>query len=493
MFYRNLLKTKKTKTQEFEFDLFSLGGKYKDDENSLKTGEATKLYNFITKDGCLKSGYGFKKLAMPESSDFEDLEKEIAIRGNEVKSIWKLKWYNSSEDSDRYYLFYFNDENKVCYDNMFEKRFATLIINTDFSEVPYACNYRPNGEDTLLLSGDNGKMMVIANGSSQTIENMPQIISCCSHYGKLFAITKGARGRLIYNEDNDILSWSDEKTKNLDFSDERGDLNKIISFDDYIYLFRDFGITKVSVYSSSEEFAISHMYQADNYIYPNSIAESGDYIYFLQTDGIKMFNGSSVKAIHLDFEGLIENIDNRHCFATCFNGKYYLACRGDFKDNQEVGCENGEYINNLLIIYDIASEHVDITRGVDIKQLLALINPYKSKLVACFNNDNKDCIGELVENGKNFESVSKGHYESGTFDFGVKGKIKKIKSFTIRSEFGASVSIESEIEKKSFPIKGKKTLQTIRANVIGRSFKVKIEAEEKANIGNFVIKVVVPS
>ena len=53
--------------------------------------------------------------------------------------------------------------------------------------------------------------------------------------------------------------------------------------------------------------------------------------------------------------------------------------------------------------------------------------------------------------------------------------------------------IESEIEKKSFPIKGKKTLQTIRANVIGRSFKVKIEAEEKANIGNFVIKVVVPS
>lgn len=492
MFYDNLISTHNTTEKEFNFNLFDENPKSKTSENYLDIGQSKIKFNIITSDKSIKSGYGFKDIAMPQSEEDIDSEVPISIRGTEVRAIWKLKWYYSVEDSDRYYLFYFNNENYICYDNLFSIRYATLIVPTEFETVPYVVNYKHNGSEGLLVSGEGGDSMIISGNGVETGTGSPQIISCCSHYGMMFAITAQARGTLIYSEDMDILEWTDEKTKDLDFSDERGDLTKIISFNDYIYIFRDHGITEVSVYGSDDDFSISHQYLSSGFIYPNTIAECGESVYFLEDFSLKEFNGSSVKNIELECLNMLKGRDNRKSYATCFNGKYFLACNMNFNDNQEIGCEANEngFINNALVIYDLESKHVEIVRGIDINQLLALINPNKSKLVACFNNDYIGKIGELTEDGKIFGTQEQACWTSGKIDFDKAGEKKKIKEFTIKTKYDCQVEFSFDGKKKIYNVKASEKVQRVQVNLSGKEFQISIKSNSQVEISDFNVKVI---
>lgn len=489
MIKTNPFKANEEKDKEFKFNLFGQNQNVDKDERTLKIGAPAKCFNLSTIDGTLKSGYGIKDLAMPQNEIDLDNESVVAIRGNEVKSIWKLKWYNPSSKKNCYYLFYFNDENLICFDNLFATRLAPFIIENEFTDTPFATYYRKDGQDAILLSGEGGNLTVISGDQTFTSANAPRIIDCVNHYGKIFAITAEARGRLVYNETPDVLDWSDEKTKNLDFSDERGDLTKIISFNDYLYVFREFGITEISEYGSDGNFAISHIYQSSAVIEPNSIAQVDGKIFFLEGNKIKSFNGSSVKGVELDCFDYLKAPNQRNCWATGFEGKYYLACRGDFGDEKVVGCEDGEFVNNMLMIYSVAQEHVDILRGVDIKQMLAFNNIFKSKLILIFNNTMAGHIGQLTTNGEAFGQNQYAYWQSGTTDFELPGKVKRIKHFTIQTKGECKVSFISDMEEKAFKVLGSDKLQKINANIIGKTFTIKIEVDDcdVVDIGQIVI------
>lgn len=490
MFYRNKLKTLSTSEKEFEYALFDkIPTEESDDIQKAGSGKLT--YNLITEDGCLKTGYGFEELKMPQTQTELDDETVVNLRGTEIKAIWKLKHYEKGNNRNNYYIFYYNDENYICYDNLFNTRILSFIVPNNFTDVPYALYYRVDSEDMLLFFGEGDDLIVMTGYSIENVADVPIIKSCCSHYGKLFAITASQNSELIYNEELDFVSWSNEKTKNLDFNDERGCLNKIISFDDYVYVFRDYGITQLSIYGSNEDFSINHMYLSDSYIYPNTIAQSGDNVYFLERNALKCFNGSTVKEIELDCKNLIASCRQSNAFATCYEGKYFLACRCDYMDGQSIGCENyvDGYKNNTLLIYDIEKEHVEIVRGVDINQLLALNNPLKSKLVACFNHQHKAKIGQLSNDGKLFGTQLSGFWQSTKTDLGFHGVKKRIKHFTIKSTGDAVVTITSEKASKNFTISGSSKIQKIRTNIIGNEFDVKICSGGNTNISNFVLVV----
>jgi len=234
------------------------------------------------------------------------------------------------------------------------------------------------------------------------------------------------------------------------------------------------------------------MYFSDSYIYPNSIAQSGDKVYFLTASGLKVFNGSSVKDIDIDCMNIINSCDNSGCSATCFNGKYFLACRGNFNDGDSIGCEsyvNG-YINNVLFVYDLSNGHVEILRGVDLHQILALTNPYKSKLVACFNKEHIGKIGELTTDGKIFNTTLKSSITFAKSDFGSPDIKKRIKAILIKTAQSCEVQIANENKTYKYSISGSGKLQKIHTNVVGKTFTVKINSENSnTKINKFVLQV----
>ena len=132
---------------------------------------------------------------------------------------------------------------------------------------------------------------------------------------------------------------------------------------------------------------------------------------------------------------------------------------------------------------------MDITRGVDINELLALNNPYLPKLVACFRNQYKGKIGQLTRDGKIFGTSLANLWQSVKTDFGLHGKRKRIKSFTIKSLGDCKVVISSERDSREYNITGKDQIQRIVANVVGNEFDIKIVADDdEIKINNFVVK-----
>lgn len=492
MFVRNLLKTKKTTEKQFQFDLFKKQQNTEDDLSQLQLGQAKESYNFISADGSLKSGYGFMPLQMPVSEEDLGTEQAFPILGGEIGKLWKLKWYDQGADRNCCCLFYYNDQNQVCFDNLFDQRLdQPYFWPTEFSEMPFITNYRYSKEDMILLSAKDETFMLISGTGKAQTGSAPAIVSCCNHYGKLFAITAKARGTLVYT-DADIIDWDDSLVNNLDFSDDRGDLNKIISFNDYLYLFRDFGITKVSAYAKDEEFAVSHIYKSSGYIYPETVVEMGDQVYFLEGEKLKSFDGLNVKDLSIECLSLLKGQDNRYANAQVFDGKYFLACRGKF-DDENVGCEESSfgYKNNLLIVYDIAKKQVDILRGVDIRQMLALNNHLKSKLIACFYNDHKAQIGQLTRNGKVFGNKQPAKWKSGKLDFDAMGRRKLVKEILITSLGDCQITLRSEEGAKTYCVKGGENQQKISTKLFGNMFEVELSSacEDDDYITDFALVV----
>lgn len=475
MFYRNALKTKKTQSKTFEFDMFSSPAQTGKDDSVCDFNLTDECYNFRTNSGALVGGYGFEDFASPLSKTDLENESTVAISGNEISALWSFEWYDKANDENKYYSMYFNDQMKICYDDMFGARPTTLLVNTSFTVAPVGIRYKLDGIDSMIFSGKGQNLLVLKGQSQLTSENVPRLISICSHFGKLFAITAEARGRLVYTDNENILEWSDEQTKNLDFSDSRGNLTKIVSFDDYVYIFREYGITRISEYSSDSEFAITHLYQSDSYIYPNSIAHSGDRIYFLEKSGLKYFNGSSVRSVEANE---VKNLSlvNNNCYGQCFEGKYFLACKMDFQEGQ-VGCETSSFTNNALLVYDEADEHCEVVRGIDIRSMLALQNPYKPKLIACFYGENKAKLGQLTEEGKAFSLLLPAKWQSVKSDLGQAGKRKKIKKILIKSLSDCTLTIKSDEEEKSFALAGQNKLQELSCNVVGKEFAVLLSSQ----------------
>jgi len=251
--------------------------------------------------------------------------------------------------------------------------------------------------------------------------------------------------------------------------DNRGAFLKLVAFNDYVYLFREHGITKLSIYTSKNDFSVAHLYTSTSKIFEKSICVCGEEVFFMTRDGLYAFNGSSVKKICEQYEHIFQNLDNRNCSSACLDGKYYLATKCNFDDSGIVGCENGDFVNNVLFEIDVESQKLNILRGINIKKILAIDTPYISKLVACFY-DKPQKIGELCFCGKYFDDAIVKEWKSYSSDLGEHGKRKRLKELILASSTECEVEIISDEETKTFKFEGSEKEQRLPINIYGKNF-----------------------
>ncbi len=489
MFYENKIKLTKKTRKYFKFNMFDKIPCSSQLESEVGYNNAVMSYNFMESGGKLVPAIGIQDFQMPTSLTNLNDEVLVPILGNEVQKLYSFAWFDRGANVIQYYLFYFNDDKKLVYENLFWSRPLRLTIDTEYNTAPAGISYRINDKDYMIFAAADGDVYVFGSDYNTYVPSAPKLMACCNHDERVYALTAHARHSLVYSEKENLLEWTEDLTKNINFSDERGNINKIISFRDYLYLIRDFGITKVSTYSTSTNFSINHVYQTSSYIYPNSIASDGENIYFMTDDGFYSFNGNKASRIVLACFDMLKDFSG--CNAACFKSKYYLACKVDFKDKIKVGCENfsGGFVNNAIFVFDIANEKVEFIRGVDVAELLALNNPYKSKLVMRFNNEKIGHIGELTSTDNMFGKNTHRLWESPFNDYGEYDCVKRIESFSIKSTDKCTVTIISERDSKVFKIDKSDDIQTLRAGIIGKKFKVRIESDSNGEISDLLLNV----
>ena len=486
LFYNKSVKLQSGSTSKLSYTNFSTINSVTD-ENILPLRYAKIAYNFINENGALKTGYGFELLSLPYAKDDPDTRAVyLPVGSANPHKIWCFKYYDNSLYVKDYKIVVLDKDGCLYIIDLYSSNsYMKKIDNVTLSTDSVAVNFNLNGEDVLIISSPDGSMGYI-NGASEyvsceTTENQPDILDMAIHYERLFAVGVKQPRRLYFSDDLDPTNWniSLDDAGFIDFSDERGDLKRVFSFNNYLYVLREYGISKVSAFGDQEQFYTSHCYTANTKIYEKTACLCGDVLIFLARDGLYSFDGININKISINIDNMFG--DNTHANSCFYNGKYYLACKINYNDNETMGCEGViPYYNNTMLCLDIQTGNMCLTRGIDLKQMLPLEEGNLSEMLCLYDSNKSYVLGKLNKLGKFFgESTLKKWYSPLT-DLGYGNKRKLVKEIYLRTKYDCYIYVKTESSSKRIKVYGSAGVTRVPVNVIGTLIAIDFESE----IGN---------
>ena len=483
MFYEEKLPLNKQKELEVRITDFSDGLNASKSDSVLPLKTAINTYNFKTDSGNLTTGLGLKKLATPYVVFGTTYTKQYDVPEavSSIKNVWLYSLYRHHDQSYDPVLLIFGDNGKL-----YSTNFKT---GTGFSEVgsmtltgdPVGINCTIDDDDCMLFASTSSQDFLYSlEGLSNIVryDGCPSVLSVAKYAGRLFATSTENNKKLYYSSDLDPRNWTvnDENGGVIDISDERGPLNKLIEANNYLYIIRDFGITRLSGWENRQDFVLRNLFLSTSKIYANTAVDCGDRILMLCKDGLYSFDGNDAKKLDLGFEKFLSGVDNENAIASYLDGKYYLALKLNFGDNQTIGCESGNYKNNVLIEYDLSTGKYQILRGVDVKILLNLQVNNFSRLVCCLNTQGKtNILFELTHDGKILDDSTTKFWQSPTTDLGFPEKEKILTEIFTTSKSDLQVFINTDHGEYSFNVSASIVPKKCKLNVRCRTFSITLK------------------
>lgn len=360
-----------------------------------------KFYNFKP-NKILNNSKGVKNATFP--TNYEDkTEQPLNISATGLKTIQGIaffKQYFPKMKATAHRLLVYGDNKKVYINQMLDDTFDLFwIYNLEFDSAPMTLAFKKNDEDAVILASNERMMLWDINYSPYTIENAPIITSMCMNNEVLFCTIKEPSFKIWYATDLDAenVGYTSNTSGYISLEDDLGNARKIIAFNEDVYVFRDYGISKINYVKKA--ITVSQVYASNTKIYTNTVAICGNSILFMTKDGIYSFNGVKVTKIEASIANNM-TFENSGAVASSMGERYYLALRLDFEDQEKVLCENEDCINNAIVILNTTDFSYEIIRGVDVKNFLPVKTDVFEKVLVIFNSVHKDKIGEICEMSK---------------------------------------------------------------------------------------------
>ena len=405
------------------------------DSGLLPINTAVSSYNFDFSGGNLKSGIGFyESLLELFSVGLRDTVKaQIMSIGSIIKLFVYRNYNNINESREDKLLLLSSDLCLFILNIKGENTNLERVRNITFTSVPSAISYRLNGKDVLIFTSETDNM-VVYDGVNLPYEvlDAPKISSMDLHYERLFVTTINEKSQVLFSDDLDPTLWSIDLSEAgfIEMVDERGALNKVISFNDYLYIFRDYGISRLTAFGDQEGFSVSHLFVSSAKIYPGSIAVCGDRILFLASNGLYSFDGYSATKILPNISQAFST-NNNACTSAFFEGKYYLAFNVKFDEDLDFN-ESG-FINNCLLEYDIKTKNYKLSRGVDIIHIESVMVGGYEKLYLCMREKQSENykVCSINDSGSYLSTSLKKVWKTGFYGFNKKQKNKCVRSVSL--------------------------------------------------------------
>ena len=339
------------KKSKIKLSSFQNGLNLKLDENLTPLTNAVKFYNFSNKSGSLTKGLGLADFCTTLTGDsLTDLDEINVI------SVFYSKKFNNSLNANQDRLGIISSDRNFYSIPLNQNQTFELTnhvgIALNSADIT-AINYNLDGEDSTLISSKNDSMVVWPTENEiYRVIDCPKITSMCVHYERVFATVSDDETAVWFSDDLDPTNWSLSLTEAgfIKMQDDKGGCRKVISFNGYVYVFRDYGIARISAFGDQKQFSVSQLFVSSGKIYADSVVLCGNEVVFLATDGLYKFDGISCVKILDNLTPAFIGIDNQNCNAAYFENKYYLACKFNYFDNTQA--ENAAY-NNALIEVDL--------------------------------------------------------------------------------------------------------------------------------------------
>lgn len=381
--------------------------------NSSNNIYTEKFYNFFPSNK-LSSSQGVAVAKFPKM--YTDMtEEELDIEDLDINSVCGVsyfKMYFPDSQNTQHRILIYGDDNKVYINQLFSGSSMLLwLFNLQFNSPPVSLSYKTDDTDSIILTSSDKMVVWHTNYSPYEIENVPIITSMCMNDEVLFCTIKDPAFKIWYatNLDAENVGQVSAESGYISLEDDLGYSRKILTFNEDIYVFRDYGISKINYIKN--DISVSQIYLSNTKIYADTVSICGNVIMFMTKDGIYSFNGVKVTKTDVNIKTLLPST-NEHTTASSLGQKYYLALRLNFNDNKQILCETGDYVNNALVIIDIIDYSYEIIRGVDIKSLLPVKTELFEKMLVTFNTINNSQLGQIVETSSCFDTRLPKYWQS---------------------------------------------------------------------------------
>ncbi len=471
MFYKQKLPKNAKSNYKVKLTDFSKGINTSVSENLLPLNFATNCYNFNFNKQSLSTGLGIKELTIPYS---ETSQKSFVSPANVQKFIkfWQYTRYDSVQDAYIPLLMLYGDDNNLYYGRLKTSQNEFFTISTAFSSVPNGINYRIDEGDCFFACGEN--KIVKYSGSLPQVydENVPRITSIALNAGRLFATVNGDQNVIWFSDDLDPTNWNVSNFEGgyIELTGERGVCKKVIEANNYVYVIREYGISRINAWGLQDDFAVKHLYLTTGKLYHETAKLCGRIIIMLCSDGVYYFDGDSMNKINLGIDEMLDGVDNSGAVGAFLDGKYYLACKMKYNDNKNIGCEASDYTNNTLIEFDLNTFTINILRGVDIVFMDGIRYENYSKLGILLNGTNSNKIYELTHDGTINGSPAPKYWVSPFTDMGYPNYKKVIKYLSINTKTDIVVTFCADNKNYHFEIKGSTLSQRVPINIVCSRF-----------------------
>ena len=365
-----------------------------------------KFYNYKPTK-ILSNSFGVKEAGFPKSlTDQTEYNLNIAGAGlNKVKGVTYFKQYFPRTASTFHRILLYGDDNKeyinqlYCQDNK-----IYWLYSMKFNSSPVSLAFKQNYSDAIILSSTDKMLIWKTQYSPYEVENAPIITSMCMNDGVLFCTIKEPAFKIWYATDLNAENIGNINANSgyVSLEDDLGYARKIVCFNQDVYVFRDYGISKINYLKNN--ISVSQVYQSNTKIFTDTVSVCENAIMFLTVQGIFQFNGVKVSSAGIDIAEMLP-IANDGARAGALANKYYLALRLNFDDDKQVLCESENYVNNAIIVVDLKDYTYQIIRGVDIGALLPVKTETFEKMLVTFNTAHDTVLGEICQDSKCFDQA----------------------------------------------------------------------------------------
>lgn len=487
MIYKNMTPTKKMTQRKISFGSFKNGINSEYDEHLLPINYSKNTYNLNFLNGALTEGLGVTDVVLYPSKTNWNLAKSFTYPAHtNILATWNYNFYTEFREYDLRILVIYCSNKKVYYNiiNGMDTEFIE-VVGLTFDSVPKVVWHNHNGLDSLIFSTpENGVWIWAFNRSPQYVSDAPPLTSMAVHYERLFAAVNSEPNQVWFSDDLDITNWSISLNEAgfIQMNDDRGMINKVVSLNDYVYVFREFGISRITAYGDQSQFNVTQIYFSGNRIYENTVVACGNKVFFMAQDGVYYFDGINVTKIRLNLDGILspnlKSVGNYH------NGKYYLSLHMKFNDSKKVGSEiydtGNTDNNNVLLEIDVKTAEIRIMRGFNVLHMCSLNDEtYSEILLVIKHNANDTKLVKLKLNGENLGGATAKYWQSPFSDLGTASNDKIVKEISFKNKEPVTVVVTTENNTLSFNVSASNSISSIKPNMKGKLFSVAFESSNK--------------
>ncbi len=425
-------------------------------------GEAA--FNVTVASGALKSGYGVAATTVPSARH----------------KVFCYKVFDETDNKAKYYYIAHDAITGNVWGGGGAPDEWREIAGVHFACTPVGTNYRLYGEDVFLLCGEEGMAVIDARLHAVTVAAAPCITSLAMHNERMFVTIGGRKNAVWFSDDLDPTNWNPELDEGgfIELEGESGRLNRAVAFGGYVYVFRDYGISRLSAYGAQSDFSVTNLFVSSGKIFADTVAVCGDRILFLAADGLYSFDGLSTVRIARHLDGLI--VPNDGATACYSGGVYWLAAARE---------KQGD--NELLVAIDPRAKVTSVGKGVRVQTFSPLMREEGETLCVC--SPAQELLGEVRLGADYYGEPLKKTWRSGFGDLGAPDRRKLITDVFLDTAHDCTVCVRTERSKRTFVFRGKREVQRKRVHLAGTKVQLEITAAGDMDIARPTLRYTVLS